>query len=437
MSAEQELANAIANAVEVKLDNLRSESSTMPATYQGKDAQGKDWVLLPGAVSPTPVSRMAVEAVPGDIVSVTISNGKATVDSNVSNPSAGVAGVKIVERTANVAKTTAENAIDYASAAQSAALAAQSSANNAYKHADEASQEAANAKASAIAAQSDADIANRAASAAVADAAIANQAASDAQDSADNALKSAKAAAYGLSEVENVVGTLNWIAQHGSYVLTGDTTPVEGRLYYTLEGGTYAPTSDTDISSHKQYYELVEGEYVPVISPDVSEISSYFERSGMAITKVDNPSAGDMSTYFEAWVGDSVQNYIASHLWLDDYGLNLTVDTSTGYVLHEGTVDGTRPMGMYILQSDGTVVSAFSENVQIGAESGAHVEIQGNRLSFLVGDAEVAYVAIDTDTNESVFYMTKAIIVQDLRFAKWQWRARANDNLSLKWMGGE
>jgi len=254
MSAEHDLARAIADAVDAKVANMRPQSSTMPAIYQGRDSEGKGWVLLPGATEPTPVSRMAVEAAQGDTVSVTVANGKATVDSNVSNPSAGLAGVKVVERTANVAKDTAVQAIDYASAAQSAASAAQSSADAAYKHADEAAQEAANAQASAatanaaaVAATEDAGVAHTMAESATADAATASESASVAKTSADIAL-------FGLSEVENVVGVVNWIAEHGVYVVNEDEEVDPMRVYYIINGGTYTLTDDSEIVQGKQYY---------------------------------------------------------------------------------------------------------------------------------------------------------------------------------------
>lgn len=301
MSAEQELANAIANAVEVKLDNLRSESMTMPATYQGRDAQGKDWVLLPGATSPTPVSRMAVEAVSGDIVSVTIANGKATVDSNISNPSAGVAGVKVVENTANVAKDTADvakstaaRAIDYASAAQSAADSAQSSANEAYKHADEAAQEAVNARvsaaeanAAAIAAVEDAGVAHTMAENATLNAEIAQSSALSARTSADTAL-------FGLSEVENVVGVVNWIAEHGVYVVNEDEEVDPMRVYYTIEGGTYTLTDDSEIVPGKQYYTPSEWE----LSIIPSKLEWYELMSSITYSLTDDTAVDPGTQYY-------------------------------------------------------------------------------------------------------------------------------------------
>lgn len=334
MSAEHDLAKAIADAVETKVASMRSESTTMPAVYQGTDSEGKSWVLLPGATEPTPVSRMAVEAAQGDTVSVTVANGKATVNSNISNPSAGLAGVKVVERTANVAKDTAVQAIDYASAAQSAATVAQTSADVAYRHADEAAQEAANAQASAatanaaaVAATEDAGVAHAMAESATADAATASASATVAKESADKAT-------FALSDVENVVGTLNWIAEHGEYVLTSDTAIVDGKAYYTRSGTAPDYT------------------YTVVASPDASELSTYYELS----------------------LDESVQNYLASHLWLDDYGLNLSVDSANGYRVHQGTVDGTHAAGAYIIDPQGAIVASFGAGgFQIGLDDESHL----------------------------------------------------------------
>lgn len=50
---------------------------------------------------------------------------------------------------------------------------------------------------------------------------------------------------------------------------------------------------------------------------------------------------------------------------------------------------------------------------------------------------EVAYIAVDPDTNESTFYMTRSVVVKDLRFGDWLWYGRRNRNMSLKWVGGE
>jgi len=368
MSAEHDLAKAIADAVDAKVASMRPESTTMPATYQGTDSEGKAWVLLPGATEPTPVSRMAVEAAQGDTVSVTVANGKATIGSNVSNPSAGLAGVKVVEKTANVAKDTAVQAIDYASAAQSAASAAQSSADAAYKHADEAAQEAVNAQASAAtanaaatAATEDAAVAHAMAESASADAAQASASATVAKESADKAT-------FALSDVENVVGTLNWIAEHGEYVLTEDTAIVEGKAYYTRSG------TDPDYV------------YTVVASPDASELS----------------------TYYELQLDESVQNYLASHLWLDDYGLNLSVDSANGYRIHQGTVDGTKTAGTYIIDSQGAIVASFGmSGFQVGLDDESHLIGDYHSLQLLDKEGDTYFHVSDLRDENGLYELTE------------------------------
>lgn len=137
----------------------------------------------------------------------------------------------------------------------------------------------------------------------------------------------------------------------------------------------------------------------------------------------------------------------------------------------------------------------MSQFVQIGASGGIHIESVGNRMSFLIGGAtiqdqftytavtnptgspinqgwyevvdgryvrttdqvvdpdktyyvlentldpytslpgEVAYIAIDPDTGESIFYMTHTVVLKTMRFGKWMWFERENSNMALKWIG--
>lgn len=318
MTAERDLAQAIANAVDAKVAGMRPESSTMPATYQGRDAEGKGWVLLPGATDPTPVSRMAVEADLGDTVSVTVANGKATVDSNVSNPSAGLAGVKVVERTANTANATASNALTAAYDARSAATSAQASADTARQAANEAVADASTARSMAESASSDA--------------AAASESAAIAKQSADKA-------AYALSDVENVVGTVNWIAEHGEYVLTSDTAIVEGKAYYTRSGT--APN------------------YV--------------------YTLVTEPRVSELSTYYELEIDESVQNYLASHIYLLNDGLYVTTDSATGYKVR---IDGD---SVDVLDASGNVMATFGTTARVGTSAGQNIKIDSDSVDVCTG----------------------------------------------------
>lgn len=456
MSAENELAKVIADAIAAKTGG--AGSSTVPAVFQGTDAEGKGWVLLPGATEPTPVSRMAVEAAQGDTVSVTIANGKATVDSNVSNPSAGLAGVKVVERTANTASATANEALTAASDARSAANSAQASADTARQAATDATVDAGTARAMAESAS--------------ADAATASASAAIAKESADKAT-------YALSDVENVVGTLNWIAEHGEYVLTEDTAIVEGKAYYTQSGGSYVLTEDTVAQYGKTYYTRSgsgtdEDPYVyaAVSFPDTDDEStatyhvtsqprtaiigaigdsvsfsvesnddgasyrwkykrpgasswsnttlagyntstlgpftssttnaesgreyrclvtfsdSTTENSGSATisvgelyeffgeptyTLVTSPVAAELPTYYELSIDESVQNYIASHIYLLNDGLYVTTDSSDYKVRIDGdSVD--------IIDGNGEVVSSFGETIQLGRSDAYALYEAGNSL---------------------------------------------------------
>ena len=461
MTTEHDLAKAIADAVDAKVASMRPESSTMPATYQGRDSEGKGWVLLPGATEPTPVARMAVEAAQGDTVSVTVANGKATVNSNLSNPSAGLAGVQVVAKTADTANSNANTALVSATDAKNAAIFAQESSDTARQAAREATADAA--------------IARTMAESASADAATASASAAIAKQSADKAT-------FTLSDVENVVGTLNWIAEHGKYVPTSDTAIIEGKAYYRrIEGATepyYWRTADKTAVYGKTYYSrsgdgteaspyvyaaialpdsneysedalriishprscfaLAIGEQVsfsvetndaeasyvwyratnssafPVSgagsrTPDLGPVavdeyntlnSGYFyycrvtfangttvnsghagifvgpvyEGDDSVYEQVASPVISELSTYYELSISESVQNYLAAHLWLDDFGLNLSVDSANGYRIHQGTVDGTHEAGTHILDPQGTIVATFGANgFQVGTYSESHL----------------------------------------------------------------
>ena len=84
------------------------------------------------------------------------------------------------------------------------------------------------------------------------------------------------------------------------------------------------------------------------------------------------------------------------------------------------------------------VVASFGvEGAQIGPVNSVHISARADRLSFMSGNQEVAYISVDPDTQKAVFYMTKAMVVEDLQFGegRWKWYSRSNHNMSLKWMG--
>jgi len=91
---------------------------------------------------------------------------------------------------------------------------------------------------------------------------------------------------------------------------------------------------------------------------------------------------------------------------------------------------------MQVRDSLGNVVAEYGEGFRLGRLDGTHMEATGSKLSFISSDgSEVAYIEVDPNTGESLFYMTRAVVVRDLRFGHWKWADRENGNLALKWMG--
>ena len=275
------------------------------------DDDGQIWVRLAGADEDTPIAQTTVSVDAGDSVTVRIQDGRAYIDGSTSNPSASSSGLANVDGKAIQALT------DAATAAQAA-----------------------------LEAVADAATARQAATEAVESAETAQDAAEAAQGSADYAREAADKAIFSLTDLENVVGTVNWIAEHGEYVLTEDTAIVDGKPYYTRSG----------------------------TSPDY------------IYTVVAEPVASELSTYYELHLDESVQNFLASHIWLDQYGLNIAVSNTNAYRIHQGTVDGTKTMGMYVIDASGNIVADFTaSSSQIGKSSSGHVVITPSNLTFKYG----------------------------------------------------
>jgi len=386
------------------------------------------WVSIVGGSSRTPCD-MAVSCAIGDQVIVLISGGKATITSNISSPSTD-------DSKANAAYQQSDEAMEAALQVYNISVAAQDAASRAVTDAATANTAATAAAAAAAAAQTSADTAQSSANQALSDAATASASAASALSAATSASESAATALtqaqnalssateaniyamgahMGLSEVERVVGTLNWISEHGEYVATSDQAIDPTKVYYTRTG-------------------------------------SGTEGSPYVYTQVTDPTVESIGSYYELVIDDSVQNYIASHLSQTDYGLDLMVDGSDARV-HIGSVDGSNAVGTYIIDSAGVVVAKLaSDGVVIGAVTGIHTEMKGGRLSFMakgyhlpdsisgvtsddVLPGEVAYIAVNESTNESMLHMTRAKVMKGLMFGKWQWKARDNGNMALMWVG--
>ena len=148
MNPAKTIADSIEEAVDAKIaKSQRGGQKTVTAVYCGKDSDGKPYVQIPGADDTTPIRRMSVQADVGDTVTVTIENGMAVVDSNVSNPSASSSNLQAVEVKTAKAQQAADEAVEKVAtvarkteAAMAQALSASTIASEAQEVADATNQ---------------------------------------------------------------------------------------------------------------------------------------------------------------------------------------------------------------------------------------------------------------------------------------------------------
>ena len=263
------------------------------------------WVHIPGGVDETPV-RMTMNAVPGDIVQVRVSGGRAWLTGNASSPPTDNTEAFRARDTAVEAREKAEKSEEDARRAQIAADSAEEAAGRAWVKAGEA-----------------------------------ETAAGEARDSAATANRAANGALTQLSVVEDVVGTLNWISEHGTYVLSQDTEVVPGKHYFTRNGDSY------DI----------------VLDPSGDPSSEgYFELSG---------------------IDEAVTNYVSTHLSLTNAGLWVVNDNRSYKILL--AVDG-----MKVYDSQGNLVATFGESISFSS----------SRPQYIGG--EDAYIIFYDSNNDGV-----------------------------------
>lgn len=325
-----------------KLATLVGKGSKRPTTYTGTvvSVGGRYRVLLDGATEPT-LCLPEVKAVTGDRVTVEIRNHAARVSGNITHPTTDDA--------------QANEALSQASIAADAATQAQTDAGTAAQAATAASQAATNAQQSATTAAGAATSAQQSATSAAANAATANQAAST--------------ALVNLAVIEDAAGTLTWISEHGSYVLTTDTTVQDGTVYF----------------------ELVSGDYVPIATPDPSA----------------NPSQ-------EGWyvldVTDSQSDYIMAHLAVTSAGL-WVLPSGIGQASDAQHAAGYKALlasnGMSIFDGSGMIVASYGaetafydglgsaaanviakfgrQGARIGYEGETHVNVEPTRFGILNG----------------------------------------------------
>lgn len=268
------------------------------------------WVHIPGGVDETPV-RKTMNAKEGDAVQVRVSGGTAFLVGNASSPPTD-------DTRANTAFETAYVAKEVADAAGLAAASAQQSADSAARAADVAWEKA--------------DEAETAAGVAWDKAADAETAAGEAKSSAQEANKAANGALTQLSVVEDVVGTLNWISEHGTYEISSDTEVIPGKHYFEKQGDKY----------------------------------------NIIVNPTGSPS--DLGYYELSSIDEAVTNYVSSHLALTNQGLWVTKDNNAYKILLASD-------GMRVYDGQGKLVATFGESIHFSADRPQYI---GNDDAYII-----------------------------------------------------
>ena len=318
---------------------VKSELGSYDTTATVKRVEGSTaWVHIPGGVDETPV-RLTMNAKEGDNVQVRVSDGKAFLAGNVSAPPTDDTTAEAAKALANRAaedagraKTAADVAESYATSAQAsaaqsanilegmeqAAIAAGTTLDGIYA-------DAAEAKATTDEINDYADTAGKTVTQILDDGETAGAAAQAASEAANSAL-------VGLSTVEDVVGVLNWITEHGTMTLTSDVTVNPAHVYFVVD-----PAGDY----------VVGGTHYSIVS---------------------EPDDADISTYYELSVDESVENYVATHVAVDAEGLWIIPDAGGNKVLiATGSGSTYTTAGTYIVGKVGGVDTVFAKFLSSGA----------------------------------------------------------------------
>ena len=214
---------------------------------------------------------------------------------------------------------------------------------------------------------SEAQRASMAADAAEASAQSAATSASNAMTAAQSAQASADSALVSLANVEDVVGVLEWITAHGTMTANGSTALDPSKVYFVRDNN-----GDYHVGSY--YYSIVA-----------------------------EPKAEDRTNYYTLSVDESVQNYVATHVVVDSYGLWLIPDSGGNKVLI-ATGAGSSPYnvaGTYIIGKVSGIDTIFAKFTTSGATMNANNNTQIAHLGYgpssgETGVADAPYYTLGT-----------------------------------------
>lgn len=280
--------------------------------------------------------------------------------------SPSVSDVRMVQAAAD-AQTTADYANGILAGMEAAATAADTTLNGIYATATAASDTLADMQDAATAAHTTLtdiyqDAADAAQSASDAQTAASNAqtaagnavtAAGNALTAAQNAQGSANAALASLSNVEDVVGVLEWITAHGTMTANGSTALDPSKVYFVRDN-----SGDYHVGSY--YYSIIA-----------------------------EPKAEDRTSYYTLSIDESVQNYVAAHVVVDTEGLWLIPDSGGNKVLiATGAGSSYTTAGTYIIGKVNGIDTVFAKFTTDGATMNATNSTQIAHLGYGVGTAQ-------------------------------------------------
>lgn len=319
-------------------DASKEKTSAYDTTAEVRRIEGNTaWVHIPGGVDETP-AKLTIAASVGDSVQVRVSGGSAFLVGNGSAPPTD-------DTVANTAIYVANTATEESGIAHKAAEEAQASAATAQSWADEA-----------------------------------RTAALDAGDSARDATISANAALSQLGVVEDVVGVLDLLREHGDYQATSDTAVQPEKWYFERTGsGTTSDPYKYDVISNPEGEPSAEG---------------WYELIG---------------------IDQAIQNYVSSHLAITDRGLWIQSGSNTKILL-------SSLEGVIMYNADGRETASYGSAAIIGDKNGFHIKIDNQEIGFYQGENnQTAYM------NSAQLYVENA-----LSFGSFIFMQRANNHFTLK-----
>lgn len=249
-----------------------------------------------------------------------------------------------------------------------------------------------------------------------------------------------------------------------TYVLTEDTTVSPSKSYFQTVRDVVVPSGDEN-PRRLGWEELVDGEYVPTVDITVDPDKTYY----LLRTEYFDPATRSLVDSLPP--GESLENGLHGSRIIAESITAREIDVSKlaaailmSYFVQVGSNDSThiemkgdrlsfmvagKHLEDYVLTND-TTVKAGKKYYSFDVVTNTYVEADTSASGFnpqanglfeknvlkpnVPEPGEVAYIAVD-EYGESTFYMTKSVVVKDLSFGKWKWFNRANGNMSLKWVG--